>query len=80
MNLHPTIQRAIDRIRAKKPAVDSESRKLWQGLAVANINACCNATRHARDQWDIAYLDMTFAGQPVQKVILNFCPECGRKL
>ena len=80
MTLHPTIQRYIDRLKAKKPTVDTDSRRLWQQLEVANINACCNAMRHAKEQWDITWLDITFEGRPVQKVAINFCPECGRKL
>jgi hypothetical protein len=75
-----SIQKYIDRLKAKKPTVDPESRRLWQTLEVANINGCCNAMRQARAQWDIAWLDLTFSGIPVQKVAINYCPECGRKL
>ncbi|MCK9420239.1 MAG: hypothetical protein M0R70_12755 [Nitrospirae bacterium] len=80
MTLHSTIQRYIDRLKAKKPTADPDSRRLWQGLEVANINACCNAMRHAKAQWGITRLELTYEGIPVQKVAINYCPECGRKL
>jgi hypothetical protein len=63
--------------RGKK---DPESVEIWRRLEAAEITACCKAVRRARDEWDIAWLDVSFERRTVQRVQLNYCPGCGRKL
>jgi hypothetical protein len=65
------------RARVKR---DPESAEIWRRLEAAQTRACCKAVRMARDEWDIAWLDVSFEKRTVQRVQLNYCPECGKKL
>lgn len=63
-----------------KSSVDPDSAALWLNFKRAHNGACCKAVKRARDQWDICWLDFSYGGTPVQKVKMNYCPECGRRL
>ena len=80
MSLHPALRRYADFLRGRNRRRDPESENLWQDLSIANINGCCNAMRQARNSWNITWLEITNQQKVIQKVQINYCPECGRKL
>lgn len=45
-----------------------------------NDRACCTIIAEAIQVWDRPYWEMTRGKKVVERVYVNYCPQCGRKL
>lgn len=63
-----------------KPAPTGETALRYSDFTAADAKACCAIMTEAVQSWNLPYLEMLRSGRVVEKVYVNYCPQCGRKL
>ena len=42
--------------------------------------ACCIAIARAVNEWDMSHLDLSENHRMLDSILLNYCPQCGKKI